>query len=125
MNTTEPAKNTELTATQQLDAFKGAFVESLKRNNKKIREDRAVAIAEDAQMIFKREIEDLELEVKKVKRERDTMLDLSPTTAESLVLASEFDAKDFVRKDLELGVRIRNLEIKLDIAKNRYNHLFQ
>jgi hypothetical protein len=114
-----------LTAAQQLEAFKGAFVESLVRNNKKIREDRAVAIAEDAQMIFKREIEDLELEVKKVRRERDSMLDLSPTSADSLVLASEFDAKEFVRKDLELGVRIRNLEIKLDIAQSRYKHLFQ
>lgn len=121
----EDTKNTDLTATQQLEALKGAFVDSLKRNNKKIRDDRAVAIAEDAQMLFKREIEDLELEVKKVKRERDSMLDLSPTTADSLVLASEFDAKEFVRKDLELGVRVRNLEIKLEIAQNRYKYLFQ
>ena len=52
------------------------------------------------------------------------MLDLSPTTADSLVLASDFDSKAFVAKDIELGVKIRNLEIKLEIASNRYADLF-
>lgn len=116
---------TETTTTQQLDALKGAFVDSLKRNNRKIREDRAIAIAESAEIIYKREVEDLELEIKKLRREREAMLDLSPTTADSLVLASDFDAKSFVTKDLDLGVKIRNLEIKLDIAKNRFQHLFR
>lgn len=121
-NMSEP-NNEALTPT--LDAnFKGAFVESLKRNNRKIREDRAIAIAEQAQLTFKREVEDLELEVKRVQRERDNMLDMSPTNADSLVLASDFNAKTFVAKDLELGLKIRNLEIKLEIAKTRYNQLF-
>ena len=44
----------------------GAFVESLKRNNQKIREDRAIAIAEDAQLIYKREVEDLEIQIKRL-----------------------------------------------------------
>lgn len=52
------------------------------------------------------------------------MLDLSPTDATSLVLASDFDAKNYVEKDLELGVKIRNLEIKLEIATKRYAYLF-
>lgn len=116
---------TETVTTPQLDAFKGAFVESLKRNNRKIREDRAIAIAENAQIIYKRQIEDLELEIKRLGRDRENMLDLSPTTADSLVLASDFDAKDFTNKDLELGVKIRNLEIRLEIAKKRYAHLFE
>ena len=107
-----------------LEQMKGAFVESLKRNNKKIRDDRAIAIAEDAQMIYKREVEDLQLEIKKLKREREAMLDLSPTDAQSLVLASDFDSKAFVAKDLDLGVKIRNLEIKLEIAEVRYKTLF-
>jgi len=107
-----------------LEMKKGAFIESLQRNNKKIRDDRALAISEDAQMLYKRQIEDTELEIKKLKRERESMLDLSPTTADSLVLASDFNAKNFVSKDIEIGVKIRNLEITLEIAKNRYNHLF-
>lgn len=110
---------------EELQKMKGAFVDSLTRNNKKIREDRAIAIAEDAQVMFKREVEDLELEIKKLKREREGLLDLSPTDAQSLVLASDFDAKDFTQKDIKLGLRIRDLEIKHEIADKRYNQLFE
>ncbi|MGS2763546.1 hypothetical protein [Sinomicrobium sp. M5D2P9] len=102
----------------------GAFLESLKRNNDKIRGDRAVAIVEDAQIMYKREAEDLALMLKKLKREQENMLDLSPTDANSLVLASDFDAKGYVGKDLEMAVKIRNLEIKLELAVNRYEYLF-
>lgn len=109
---------------QKLEEMTGAFVDSLRRNNKKIREDRAIAISEDAQIIYKREVEDMELKIKRLKRERESMLDLSPTTADSLVLATDFDSKDFVEKDIKIGVDIRNLEIKLEIAQKRYNHLF-
>ena len=110
---------------ESLDSMKGAFVGSLVRNNKKIREDRAIAIAEAAQMLYKREVEDTQLKIKQLKREREAMLDLSPTTADSLVLASDFDAKKFVEKDIQLGISIRNLEITLEIAEKRYSHLFE
>lgn len=110
--------------TNVLETMPGAFVSSLMRNNKRIREDRAIAISEDAQMIFKRTVEDIQLEIKKLTRERDAMLDLSPTTADSLVLASDFNATQFVNKDLDLGLKLRNLEIKLEIAQKRYNTLF-
>jgi hypothetical protein len=106
------------------EELKGAFIDSLKRNNKQIRDDRATSITEDAQLIYKREMEDLEQSLKKMIREQDNMLDLSPTTAQSLVLASDFDSKEFVAKDLKLGLDIRNTEIKLEIAKKRYQHLF-
>jgi CRISPR/Cas system CMR subunit Cmr4 (Cas7 group RAMP superfamily) len=102
----------------------GIFLESLKRNNTKIREDRATAIVEDAQIIYKREVEDLAMQLKRLHREQDNMLDLSPTDADSLVLASDFDAKDYVSKDLEISVKIRNLEIKYELAKGRYAYLF-
>jgi len=109
---------------EQLSNMSGAFVESLTRNNKQIRTDRAIVIAEDAELKFKRAIEDLVMELKKVKRDRENMLDLSPNHADSLVLASDFDSTAFVDKDLELGVKIRNIEIKLEIAQERYEHLF-
>lgn len=108
----------------QLEGLEGRFVESLKRNNKKIREDRAIAISEDAEMLYKRTVEDISLKIKKLKRERDAMLDLSPTTADSLVLASDFNSSAFVEKDLQIGVELRNLEIKLEIAQARYKFLF-
>lgn len=106
------------------ELVRGAFVESLKRNNRQIKEDRATAIAEDAELLFKRTVEDLETEIKRTKRERDAMLDLSGTSTTNIIAVSDFDAHNFVVKDLELGLKIRNLEIKLEIAKNRYNELF-
>lgn len=102
----------------------GAFAESLKRNNSKIRADRATAISEDTQLVYKREIEDIELAIKKMKREQENMLDLSPSDAMSLVLASDFDSGGYVKKDLDLAVKIRNKEIELDLAKARYEYLF-
>ena len=112
-------------AATELGEMKGAFVNSLVRNNKKIREDRAIAIAESAEMLYKRTVEDTTLKIKQLKRDREAMLDLSPTDAQSLIVASDFDAKAFVEKDIKLGVEIRNLEITLQIATDRYNHLFQ
>lgn len=103
---------------------KGAFIDSLKRNNKQIRDDRAQAIVEDAQMIYKRAIEDLQTKIKRTKREQDGMLDLSPESATSLKLASDFDAVAYVSKDQELALLIRNDEIKLELAKARYKYLF-
>lgn len=102
----------------------GAFVNSLKRNNKQIRDDRATAIVEDTQLVYKRKIEDLELSIKKMFREQENMIDLSPTTAQSLVLASDFNSEAYIAKDLDLGVKIRNTEITLEIAKKRYAYLF-
>ena len=107
-----------------MEQKQGAFGESLQRNNKQIRHDRAIAITEDAEMIYKRTVEDMEIEVKRLKRERESLLDLSPTNADSLVLATDFNSKSFVEKDIEIGLKVRNVEIKLDIARERYSHLF-
>jgi len=115
---------TTLKETHQND-LKGAFIDSLKRNNKQIRDDRATAISEDTELIYKRTIEDLELSIKKMKREQENMLDLSPKDANSLILASDFDSKSYTQKDIDLGVKIRNAEITLDIARERFGYLFQ
>ena len=109
--------------TKELEA-KGAFAISLLRNNKQIRADRASAIVEGAELIYKRKVEDLEVQIKQMKREQENMIDLSPTTAQSLVLASDFNADAYVAKDLILGIKIRNAEIELEIAKKRYEYLF-
>ncbi len=102
----------------------GAFIDSLKRNNKQIRDDRATAIGEDAEMIYKRKIEDMEVNIRRMKRDQENMLDLSPENATSLKLASDFDANAYADKDIELGKKIRNETIALNIAKKRYNYLF-
>ena len=102
----------------------GAFISSLKRNNKQIREDRATAIAEDTELVYKRTIEDIDLSIKKMKRDQENMLDLSPENAQSLILASDFNSTEYVKKDINLGIKIREAEIELDIARKRYEYLF-
>lgn len=106
------------------DVVNGAFQDSLYRNNAKIRRDRADAIIEDAELIYRREIEDLRVEMKRMERELENMLDLSPTNATNLILGSDFDAKAFVGKDLDLGLKMRNLGIKIEIAEKRFVFLF-
>lgn len=114
----------ETTENEVSEVKEGLFISSLKRNNRKIREDRAQAIAEDTQLVYKRKIEDLGLSITKMKREQENMLDLSPTDAQSLILASDFDSGNYCTKDIDLGVKIRNAEITLEIAKKRYEYLF-
>lgn len=102
----------------------GVFITSLKRNNRQIREDRASAIVEDTELVYKRAMEDIALTIKRLQREQESMIDLSPANAQSLVLAIDFDSVAYTEKDLGIGIQIRNLEIKLEIATKRYNHLF-
>jgi hypothetical protein len=110
--------------TTQTTKTEGKFAAFLKRNNAKIREDRATAIVDTAQLIYKRSVEDMQVTLKQLRMEQENLLDLSPTNADSLVLASDFKADVYVAKDIELGLKIRNLEIKLEIAQKRYAYLF-
>ncbi|MGB5687058.1 MAG: hypothetical protein WBM35_14720 [Candidatus Electrothrix sp.] len=109
---------------REKNGLSGAFINSLKRNNREIRDDRATAIAEDTQLVYKRRIEDLEISIKKMQREQEYMLDLSPTSTQSLILASDFNCEEYVAKDIDVGIKIRNTEITLEIARQRYEYLF-
>jgi len=115
----------EKTVEKQLDDLKGTFVASLRRSNKEIRDDRALAIAEDAELLFKREVEDVTTELKRLKRDRDNMLDLGGTDKNKIINPTDFDSKGFVAKDLAIGLKIRDCEIKLEILSKRYNELFK
>ena len=102
----------------------GVFIASLKRNSSKIRADRAQAIGEDAELIYKRKIEDLEVSIKKMERDQENMMDLSPSETTSLKVASDFDAEAYADKDFELCRKIRDAKVLLDIVKARYKKLF-
>lgn len=102
----------------------GAFVASLKRNNRQIKADRAASIAEDAQVTYRRYIEDLELKVKRLHRDRENMLDMSPDNKMSLILAADFDAPEYVSREASIAMDIRNTEIKLELMRERYDYLF-
>ncbi len=103
---------------------KGAFVDSLKRNFRDIRNDRAQNIAEEAEIKLRRNIEDIELSLREMRRNRENALDLSPANATSLKPAQDFDATAWATKEIDYVIKIHNLEIVLEGAKERYNYLF-
>ena len=102
----------------------GAFVASLKRNNKQIKSDRAEAISEDAQMSYRRRLEDMEMKLKRMRRQQENMLDMSPDNTQSLMVAKDFDATGYVDQDTALALEIRNTEILFELAQKRYHYLF-
>lgn len=102
---------------------KGAFFEKLNRNNSLIKSDRAQAILEDAQMFYKREIEDMQVQYRRYQREQENAFDLSPTSRDSLTPA-KFDAKQWCLDDLKTTVDLVNLKKKIDAALERYAYLF-
>lgn len=110
---------------QELNEMKGAFVQSLIRSNKDIKKDRALMIVESTEMFYKREIENRALKIKNMKRERETLIDaLSPGDKMTLKISPDYNPQGFVDKDHAIGVDIRNEEIELGLAQDRYNHLF-
>lgn len=102
----------------------GNFVTSLKRTNSKIRQDRAETITKSADLYYKRMVEDKVVALDAAITERNNALDLSPTHADSLILATDFKALEFAERDHKLSVLIRNLTIEVDVAKARYKQLF-
>lgn len=122
MSATDPMSGGE--AMSDTDRTGGAFRTALLRNNAQIRTDRAESLAGDARTLYRRQLEDLELELRRLRRDQEDLLDLSPTDADSLVLAADFDAERYASKDLALSVQIRTTEIKHALALARYRYLF-
>ncbi len=107
-----------------VEATKGALYQSLERSNAQIRKERGDVIAEDLETVFKRNVEDLELKVKRLTRDRANMYDFSPSNTQSLVMAKDLDSTEILEKDMTLSVELRNVVIKLEVAKERYLYLF-
>ncbi|MCD1115498.1 hypothetical protein [Chryseobacterium turcicum] len=103
--------------------LKPRFIESLQRNNDKIREDRARTIGEDSELIYRRKVEDIELKIKRLEREQEGLIDISPLDKNSLTFA-DFQPETFVQRDIELSLTIRNLNIQLDVSVKRFEYLF-
>lgn len=105
------------------DNLKPRFIESLQRNNDQIREERARIIGEDAALIYRRRLEDIELKIKRLEREQEGLTDISPLDKNSLTFA-DFQPEAFVQKDIELSLIIRNLNIQLELTRKRFEYLF-
>jgi len=103
--------------------LKPRFIESLQRNNDQIREDRARIIGEDAELVYRRRVEDIELKIKRLEREQEGLIDISPLDKNSLTFA-DFQPEAFVQRDIELSLIIRNLNIQLELTRTRFEYLF-
>ncbi|MCQ2974998.1 MAG: hypothetical protein MJ211_09320 [Bacteroidales bacterium] len=102
------------------------FKDSLTASFQQIREDRAQSIAEDTEIEYKRDIEDRCRRIRQYDRQRENLiLDLCPTTNTSVqVVPSDFNAKEFKDKDIQIGIDRRNDLIILEIVVDRYEYLF-
>lgn len=96
------------------------------RTFKELKESRAESVAEDVEIIYKRQIEDLCHSIRNYDRDRENLiLDLSPSSAFSgKVVPSDFKPADFIAKDMEIGLNKRDAIIRLEIVIERYEHLF-
>ena len=108
----------------ELKSKHGALASSLLRNRKQIVEERAISIFEDAELVFKREKEDLERDISRLIRARNTKLDLSPTNVTNMVVGEDFNAEKFMEEDIAISKQIREKSILLSIVTARYNYLF-
>lgn len=103
---------------------KGALLNSLQRSRKQITSARAESIGEDGEIVYRRKIEDMNIRKRQLVRNRTNRLDMSPDNAMSLQLAKNFNPEEFADADINDSIELRNLDIKLDVAKERYEFLF-
>jgi len=119
----EQARSDEIVVKEQ--SQDGMFVSNLERRNSKIKSDRAKAIGEDAEIRFRRDVEDIKNAIRKKERAREDMLDLSGDNAFSTMpTASDFDDAEFSRAYRAVGIELRNLRIAFELAKEDYSFLF-
>ena len=106
-----------------LNGKKGALAASMLRNPKQIRADRGLDIYEDLESVYRTKLENLEREIKKLKRKRDGKIDLSPSNTLSMLMAENFDADKFMVEDIEFSKEIRQKMILQKIIQARYDYL--
>ena len=101
---------------------KGVIFRDLAKNSRTIRNDRAEAIAEDLEITFERKIKDLELKIKRLKRDRKSLSDMSPDNVTSIIRVDDFNAEDFYGNYRKKTLEIRNLlvEYRLMVAHKKY-----
>jgi hypothetical protein len=102
----------------------GAFNKALSLRGDAVLDNRANAIADDAALTYRQTVERLELEDRKLAMEQEALLDLAPDDANSLRAARDFDADQFVKKDIDLAVKRQVHRLRLEAARERLAVLF-
>jgi len=110
--------------TTTANGIKGALGASLARNGSKIRADRAGQIADDARIEFRRKIEDLDRDIRRLRREKESLLDMSPDNEFSIISAKKFDVDEFINQTVSIKKNIHNKQILFDLLVEEYEFLF-
>lgn len=103
----------------------GTFQAMLQRNNKQLREDRALEIAEDLEIAYSRRIEDREKEIKAIDRKMNRMLDITGDNIQTRMSSKDFEAEAFLDVREALIKDRAGSELILDRLKEDYNALFE
>ena len=101
----------------------GRMQDKLTRSVKEIKNDRGNEIIEIGELTLRRMIEDRDLAIKQLKREKEGMLDISPSSTTSLFFP-DFDAVTFSQRQLQLAIDIEVGELELKIAHELYDDLY-
>ena len=93
-------------------------------NEKPAGSERATVDSESAESLYNREMQKLERLIRSLKRERDNMANRPLTDKQTSEITYAFNSGAYVSKEIEIGVRIRDLEKKLENARKRFQFLF-
>jgi hypothetical protein len=102
----------------------GVFEGSLNRRTSEIKRDRVAKMTGGTKIIYRRKVEDFETAINALLMERDGLLDLNGTSTTSIISLGDFDAEKFTDADMKIGMQLRELRIRLEDAKERYEYLF-
>lgn len=102
----------------------GVFGESLQRNFKQIREDRANIMTRSSLSLYKGKIDKLYLEMDKLEIDRNNLLDFAGDSTTRILSLDQFDAEAFCRKDEEITLKMRELKIRIEELTDRFFKLF-
>ena len=79
---------------------------------------------QEPRLIYKREIQNLARLIQNLKKQKEDLARMTPTEAKTYEITDAIDSGAYVSKEIEIGVKIRDLEKKLKSAKKRYQFLF-
>ena len=101
----------------------GALYASLARTNKQVRQERGDALVEDLKISYERKSQDIEIAIGRLKRQQKAMFDFSGTSTTSLVV-KDINPQEIMDEDLKIELEIHNLNVRLEHANRRLEHLF-
>lgn len=103
----------------------GILGATLKQTYKQIKESRIEAMLEDAEIKYRREIEDVCANIRRCDRDmEDAILDILPSNAGQSINPSAFDAERLKNTRISTLIIRRENSVKLGILINDYETLF-